>query len=294
VQLPVFVKKFCTLLAVSCLGVCACVPMACKLLRQWYGCVYDCTSQSSAALAPPCSWSYHGIHVQMVEWAFQKLQMGDLAAAQEKFTAALNMDELSINANCGLVECQIHNDDLEEAASQLMFLQEMVATAANRTVAQDGVAHLQYLTALLAFKTKPAEVSAQCSAAQVPKANGGYHFTSDRRACDLPLFRSAHTKCCDLSVRVSHLGMHTIVTQLLHSHVQALAEAEKALELQLQCVAGLPLTMQLYSKLNPGRVLSLVHWMHQQAGGQPRSSTEGPSPVLSKCARCSPSCSLDY
>lgn len=58
-------------------------------------------------------------HAQVVEAAAQKLMMDETTNATERFTQALQLDELNLEANAGALEAQIMAGELEEAAGQV-------------------------------------------------------------------------------------------------------------------------------------------------------------------------------
>ncbi|KXZ45770.1 hypothetical protein GPECTOR_50g563 [Gonium pectorale] len=66
----------------------------------------------------------------IVEAAAQKLMMEETTNAVSRFTQALQLDELSLDANAGSLEAQIMAGELEEAAGQILFLEDMFANAA--------------------------------------------------------------------------------------------------------------------------------------------------------------------
>uniref|UniRef100_A0A7S0S5T6 Tetratricopeptide repeat-like domain-containing protein n=1 Tax=Chlamydomonas leiostraca TaxID=1034604 RepID=A0A7S0S5T6_9CHLO len=97
----------------------------------------------------------------LVEAGYQKLFLEEWGSAAEKFTAALAVDELSLDASAGALEASIQLGELEEASGQVMFLQEMYASQANLQAARnrsddDGAqaepSTLLYLKGLLAWK----------------------------------------------------------------------------------------------------------------------------------------------
>ncbi|GIL85609.1 hypothetical protein Vretimale_13293 [Volvox reticuliferus] len=65
----------------------------------------------------------------VVEAAAQKLLMDEVTNASERFSQALQLDELNLDANAGALEAQIMSGELEEATGQIMFLEEMFANA---------------------------------------------------------------------------------------------------------------------------------------------------------------------
>ncbi|KAG2502129.1 hypothetical protein HYH03_000619 [Edaphochlamys debaryana] len=66
----------------------------------------------------------------VVESAQQKLMMEEMTNATERFTQALQLDELNLEANAGSLEAQILAGELDEASGQIMFLEDMYTNAA--------------------------------------------------------------------------------------------------------------------------------------------------------------------
>ncbi len=57
--------------------------------------------------------------MQVVEAATQKLLMEENTNAAERFTQALQLDELNLEANAGSLEAAIMSGDLDQAAEQV-------------------------------------------------------------------------------------------------------------------------------------------------------------------------------
>ncbi len=111
------------------------------------------------------------LFTQAVEVAYQHLLQYELATAAECYSSALQLDELSLDANHGCVEVHLARGELTEAAEQLAFLTEITAGAADVAEGRRGVpgssgrggggiggqdgrddARLLYLQGLLAWK----------------------------------------------------------------------------------------------------------------------------------------------
>jgi hypothetical protein len=61
--------------------------------------------------------------MQLIEAGYNRLFLEEYAKAAEKFDAATQLDELSLDACCGSLEASIHLGKLEEATNQAMFLE---------------------------------------------------------------------------------------------------------------------------------------------------------------------------
>ena len=171
----------------------------------------------------------------LVEAGYNRLFNEEFTAASEKFEAALRLDELSLDANCGSLEAAIQLGKLDESMGQASFLEEMFSSQAGFTLGKKLPPHLAapsaeaeapaltYLKALLAWKVS---------------TNGE----------GLTLFERAIGGQFELGVRIPH-------------------------------------SLDFYTVLNPGRVTNIAKVLLGSVGGEPRLSTEAPSPMLSKCMR---------
>ncbi len=60
---------------------------------------------------------------------------------------------------------------------------------------------------------------------------------------------------------------------------------EKALWKQLEASGTVPPGLPRFTTLDPGRVMDGVRLLMGSMGGEPRSSTDSPSPLLGRCIR---------
>jgi len=99
----------------------------------------------------------------VVEAGYNRLFLEEWPAAAEKFDLAMQLDELSLDANCGSLEVAIQSGKLEEAAGQVMFLEEMFNSHSSLGLGKKGgdsmgePPMLLYLKGLLAWKQADAQ-----------------------------------------------------------------------------------------------------------------------------------------
>jgi len=78
----------------------------------------------------------------LVEAGYNRLFLQEYEAAEKKFSAALQIDELSIDATCGSLECSLLAGNIDESANQIMFLEEMFNSQASLTIGRKLPHHL--------------------------------------------------------------------------------------------------------------------------------------------------------
>ncbi|GLC77752.1 hypothetical protein PLESTB_000959000 [Pleodorina starrii] len=185
-------------------------------------------------------------HAQyVVEAASQKLLMDEVTNAAERFSQALQLDELNLDANAGALEAQIMGGELEEAAGQILFLEEMFANSGG---GGGG------------------------------RRRGG--LDEDPDMAD-PIAGSAATD----PPTVSYLKGLLAWKQGNTSEGLALLERSIAALFAAAAEHSIGPSLETYAVLNPARITAVVRLLLQGVGGEPRAPTEAPSPLISKVTR---------
>ncbi|PNW81978.1 hypothetical protein CHLRE_06g268800v5 [Chlamydomonas reinhardtii] len=183
----------------------------------------------------------------VVEAAAQKLMMDETTNATERFTQALQLDELNLEANAGALEAQIMAGELEEAAGQIMFLEDMFTNAA-------------------------------AAGGGKRKGRGTGDMDDDPDMADPSLGTSSDnpTLLYLKGLLAWKQGMPSEGLGLLERSIAALFSAAADFHGP---------SLELYAALNPARITAVVRLLLQSIGGEPRAPTEAPSPLISKVTR---------
>lgn len=187
----------------------------------------------------------------VVEAATQKLLMEENTNAAERFTQALQLDELNLEANAGSLEAAIMSGDLDQAAEQITFLEDMFA-------------------------------SANAAGGKGKKKRGGDMDDMDDPDMADPAAPGGSTG----SDNPVLLYLRGLLAWKQESASEGLALLERAIAGQFAAAAELPgASLEMYAVLNPARITGVVRLLLQSIGGEPRAPTEAPSPLISKVTR---------
>lgn len=223
------------------------------------------------------------VFAQVVEVAVQHLMLGHCSAAIEGFEAALKLDELNMRAALGLVEAHLAAGQLDEAAQQLQFLPELLAASkAAGGLAAGGLA-ASYGKVGFGFggigcgatlrtavaRRRSSAVSADDPLSTSMQLVAGVVSNVDKVHQEEPLL----------------LYLRGMLAWKQGQQQEGLQQLQQYMELQLNMAEDVPYGLGIFVQLHASRIMGLLHILLDSAGGDPRQSSDPPSPMLANCIR---------
>ena len=220
-----------------------------------------------------------GCAAAIAEAAAERLALGQAAVALQGYEEALSLDPLHVSAALGIVEAQIAAGRLEDAAQQLEFLPELLATTMSSSA---GVANGGF-KANFGFPGRCYRGSKRT----LPMAGDARHGHAGTSPDGL------HLVAGGLGVEERVYASEPLLLYLrgrlswARGDVDAgVADLLRYTQLVLDSVEVEPYGLGMLTMLDPGRLLRIVRELLDTAGGDPRTPADPPSPLLSGCIRC--------
>lgn len=216
-----------------------------------------------------------GCAAAIAEAAAERLALGQAAVALQGYEEALSLDPLHVPAALGIVEAQIAAGRLEDAAQQLEFLPELLATTMSSSA---GVGNGGFGFPGRCYRG---------SKRTLPMAGDARHGHAGTSPDGL------HLVAGGLSVEERVHASEPLLLYLrgrlswARGDVDAgVADLLRYTQLVLDSVEDEPYGLGMLTMLDPGRLLRIVRELLDTAGGDPRTPADPPSPLLSGCIRC--------
>lgn len=228
---------------------------------------------------------------QVVEVAMQQLFLDQASAAVEGFEAALKLDELNMQAALGLVEAHLAGGQLDEAAQQLQFLPELLAASkAAGSVGAHGMSAFGAAGATgkqtFGFAGAVWKLGAVRSAKDSSRRASRVSTEDAGMGMALQVVAGGQTE-----VEQVHreepllLYLRGMLAWKQGKQQEGLQQLQQFMDLQLEAAEDLPYGLGMFEVLHLGRILGLLRMLLGSLGGDPRQTSDPPSPMLANCIR---------
>jgi tetratricopeptide (TPR) repeat protein len=229
----------------------------------------------------PCNICCCFTPLQIVEVAMQQLMLDQPTAAAEGFEAALKLDELNMRAALGLAEAHLAAGQLEEAEQQLQFLPELLAASkAAGGLGADAMEVHGHGRQVFGFAGSALKLGV-AGYGQDAVSRRASRVTTDSTG-GLQLVAGASKE--DASEPLL-LYLRGLLAWKQGKQQEGLQLLQQYMDLQLTVVEDLPYGLGMLEALHASRVLGLLRLLLSSVGGDPRQSSDPPSPLLANCIR---------